>query len=87
MMEKEWVKLKEAYARVRMLEEELGEVEEKCAPELEDAVKEIGLLKKEKEEGMAAANENLAAVSAKCKGRGKEIATLRGAVANMKNRK
>ena len=87
VMEKEWVKLKEAYARVRMLEEELEEVEEKWTAKLEDAVEEIGLLKKEKEEGMAAANEKLAAVSAECKGRRKEIAPLRGAIANMKKGK
>ena len=62
-------------------------MEEKWAAKLEDAVEEIGLLKKEKEEGMAAANEKLAAVSAECKGRRKEIATLRGAVANMKKGK
>ena len=44
-------------------------------------------MKKEKEEGTAAANEKLAAVSAECKGRGQKIATLRGAVANMKEGK
>ena len=87
LMEKEWVQLREPYVRVRMLEEELEEVEEKCAAKLEDSVEEIGLLKKEKEEGMAAANKKLAAMSAECKGRGKEIATLRGAVANMKKGK
>ena len=73
--------------RVLALEEELREVEEMWATKLEDAVGEIGLQKKEKEEGMAAANEKLAAVSAECKGRGKEIATVRGAVANMQNGK
>ena len=74
-------------ARVRMLEEELEEVEEKWTAKLEDVVEEIGLLTKEKKEGMAAANEKLVAVSAECKGRRKEIATLRGAVANMKKGK
>ena len=73
--------------RILALEEELQGVEEKWAAKLEDAVEEISLLKKEKEEGMASANEKLAAVSAECKGRGKEIATLRGPAANMKKGK
>ena len=83
-MEKEAESYSVMRQRVLALEEELQEVEEKWATKLEDAVEEISLLKKEKEEGMAAANEKLAAVSAECKGRGKEIAILRGAVANMK---
>ena len=94
-LDKEWQEVVDKQAerysvlrqRVLALEEELQEVEEKWAEKLEDAVEEIGMLKKEKEEGMAAANEKLAAVSAECKGRGKEIATLRGAVANMKKEK
>ena len=46
-------------------------------------MEEIGLLKKEKTVGIAAANEKLAAVSTECKGRGEEIATVPGDVANM----
>ena len=87
VMEKEAERYSIMRQRVRALEEELQEVEEKWSAKLEDAVEEIGLLKKEKEECMAAANEKLAAVSAECKGRGKEIATLREAVANMKKGK
>ena len=86
-MEKEAERYSVMRQRVLALEEELQEVEERWAVKLEDAMGEIGLLKKEKEEGMAASNEKLAAVSAECKGRGKEIATLRGAVANMKRGK
>ena len=86
-MEKEAERYSVMRQRVLALEEELQEVEEKWAGKLKDAVEEIGLLKKEKEEGMAAANEKLAAVSAECKAKGKEIATLREAVANMKKGK
>ena len=94
-LDKEWQVVMEREAercsvirqRVLALEEELQEVEEKWAAKLEDALEEIGQLKKEKEEGMAAANEKLADVSAECKGRGKEITTLLGAVANMKQGK
>ena len=87
VMEKEAERYSVMRQQVLVLEAELQEVEEKLATKLEDAVEEIGLLKKEKEEGMAAANEKLAAVSVECKGRGKEIATLRVAVANTHNGK
>ena len=84
VMEKEAERYSVMRQRVLALEEELQEVEEQWATKLEDAVEEIGLLKKEKEGGMAAANEKLAAMSDECKGREKEIVTLCGAVANMK---
>ena len=86
-MENDYERLREAHKQVYALQQELQEVEEKWAAKLEDAVEEIGLLKKETEEGMATPHEKLAAVSAECNGRGKEIATLHGAVANMKKGK
>ena len=86
-MEKEAGRYSVMRQRVLALDEELQVVKEKWAAKLEDAVEENGLLKKNKEEGMAAANEKLVAVSAEGKGRGKEIATLRGAVAYMKKGK
>ena len=87
VMQKEAVRYSVMRQQVLALEEELQELEEKGAAKLENAVEEIGLLKKEKEEGIAAANEKLVAVSVECKSRGKEIATLRGAVANMQKGK
>ena len=56
----------------------------------EDAVDEIGLLKtrlEERDRDEVAANEKYAALSKECKGRGKEIAAMREAVANMKKGK
>ena len=65
-------------------------MEGKWVAKLEDAVREIGLLKthlEEKERDEVAASEKHAALSIECKGRGKEIAALREAVANLKKEK
>ena len=45
LMEKEYVRLKEAHQRVAALEEEMEVMEKKWAVKVEDAVEEIGLLK------------------------------------------
>ena len=90
VMETEYERLREAHKQVYALQQELQEVEQKWAAELEDAVDEIGLLKtrlKERDRDDVAANEKYATLSKECKGRGKEIAALREAVANLKEGK
>ena len=82
--------MREAHKQVYALQQELQQVEEQWAAKLEDAVDEIGLLKtrlKERDRDEVAANEKYATLSKECKGRGKEIAVLREAVANLKKGK
>ena len=89
-MEKEYERLREAHKQVYALQQELQEVEEKWAAKLKDAVDEIGLLKmrlEERDRDEVAANEKYAAFSKECQGRGKEIAAMHEAVANMKKGK
>ena len=83
-MEKEYERLRDAHKQVYALQQELQEVEEKWVAKLEDAVDEIGLLKtrlEERDRDEVAANKKYATLSKECKGRGKEIAALREAVA------
>ena len=89
-MEKEYERLKEAHKQVYALQQELQELEEKWAAKLEDAVDEIELLKtrlEERDRDEVAANEKYATLSKECKARGKEIAAMHEAVANIKNSK
>ena len=58
--------------------------------ELDDAVEEIGRLKIQlegAEKGRVAASEKFAALQVECKGRGREIAAMREAIANLKRGK
>ena len=89
-MEKGYERLREAHKQVYALQQELQEVEEKWAAKLEDAVDKIGLLKtrlEERDRDEVAANAKHATLSKEWKGRGKVIAALREAVANMKKGK
>ena len=89
-MEKEYKRLKLAHKQVYTLQQELQEEEEKWAAKLKDVVDEIELLKtrlQERDRDEVAANEKYAALSKECKGRGKEIAAMNEAVANMKKGK
>ena len=65
-------------------------MEEKWAAKLEDAVDEIELLKtrlEERDRDEVAANEKYATLSKECKRKGKDIAAMREAVANIKKGK
>ena len=73
-----------------IMAESTAKMRREAAEELDDAVEEIGWLKiqlEEAEKSRVAASEKFAVLQAECKRRGREIAALREAVANLKKGK